>query len=601
MGAQVFAAATLSWPAPMSAAERQLLHGHVPELAVRLRPIGRVAASKRLDLVLGLPLRNQEALATLLQQIYDPASANFRHYLSAPQFAEMFGPTEQEYQSLIDYARSNGFSVAGTHPNRTLLEVNASVGDIESAFHVTMRVYQHPTEARTFYAPDREPSLDFAIPVLHISGLDNHAPPQSNFRVERRDKRGKGTPNIGSGPAGEYMGPDFRAAYAPGVTLDGSGQTVGLLQFDGYFASDITAYEALNGLPNVPLQNILLNGFDGTPSADTTEISLDIEVVIAMAPGISKVYVYEGTSLDTMLNRMATDNLSRQLSTSWSQGGGYDGSAEQVFRQFAAQGQSFSSASGDSGARAGPASAPEDSTNITVVGGTVLTTSGPGGSWVSESAWNGGGGGVSATFAIPWWQKGLDISHNQGSATMRNVPDVALTASGVYFIANNGTNAGSVGGTSVASPLWAGFMALVNQQAALIGKPPVGFINPALYSIGGSAFHDITTGNNTNSASPSAFSAVPGYDLCTGWGTPNGSNLINALVNFGVDVWVQLGNSDPGDGTYDHPYNTLARGVNGVQPGRTIGIRAPGFSSETMPISKPMTIRAVGGSVTIGH
>ena len=305
--------------------------------------------------------------------------------------------------------------------------------------------------------------------------------------------------------------------------------------------------------------------------------------------------------MDTILNRMATDNLSRQLSTSWFQDGAYDASAEQIFLQFAAQGQSFSSASGDSGARVGPVSAPSDSTNITVVGGTDLTTTGPGGSWVSESAWNGSGGGVSVTYAIPWWQKGVDVSGNQGSASMRNVPDVALTGSGVYVIANNGTNAGPIGGTSVASPLWAGFMALVNQQAAAVGKPPVGFVNPAIYAIGGSPFHDIATGNNTNSASPNAFFAVPGYDLCTGWGTPNGSNLINALVNFDGGVWVQFGNSDPGDGTYTSPYNTLVRGVSGVQASGTITIKGPGFSSETMPITKPMTIRAVGGPATIGQ
>ena len=126
------------------------------------------------------------------------------------------------------------------------------------------------------------------------------------------------------------------------------------------------------------------------------------------------------------------------------------------------------------------------------------------------------------------------MSLNQGSVTMRNLPDVAAVAENVFAIYNNGVSQ-VLGGTSCSSPLWAAFMAMVNQQAASFGQPPVGFINPAIYRLGLSAgyttnFHDITTGNNTNAASPSRFFATPGYDLCTGWGSPFGQNLINALA-----------------------------------------------------------------------
>src|SRR5208282_329712 len=125
---------------------------------------------------------------------------------------------------------------------------------------------------------------------------------------------------------------------------------------------------------------------------------------------------------------------------------------------------------------------------------------------------------------------------NQGSTTMRNIPDVALTADNIYVLANNGQPDTGVGGTSCAAPLWASFTALANQQAAALGKPPVGFLNPAIYAIGNSPnyaadFHDITNGNNFSAGSPTKYSAVPGYDLCTGWGTPAGQNLINALVS----------------------------------------------------------------------
>ena len=155
------------------AAGRQFLHGHIPEAVSHLQPTGRFPGTNRLNLAIGLPLRNQAALDKLLQQIYDPASPNFRQYLTPEQFAERFGPTEQDYQAVIDFAKANGLTVTGTHPNRVMLDVSGTVADIERVFHVTMRTYRHPTENRTFFAPDAEPSVDLAVPILHISGLDD--------------------------------------------------------------------------------------------------------------------------------------------------------------------------------------------------------------------------------------------------------------------------------------------------------------------------------------------------------------------------------------------------------------------------------------------
>jgi subtilase family serine protease len=129
----------------------------------------------------------------------------------------MFGPTEQDYQALTDFATAHGLTVTGRHPNRVLLDVQGAVADVERDLHVTMRVYQHPTEARTFYAPDVEPSLDVAVPVLHISGLSNYVVPHPKHRTGR--PIGKAKPKAGSGPSGDYWGSDFRAAYIPGVTL----------------------------------------------------------------------------------------------------------------------------------------------------------------------------------------------------------------------------------------------------------------------------------------------------------------------------------------------------------------------------------------------
>ena len=159
----------------------------------------------------------------------------------------------------------------------------------------------------------------------------------------------------------------------------------------------------------------------------------------------------------------------------------------------------------------------------------------------------GSGGGISTYYSIPVWQEGIRMTASGGSATYRNVPDVALTADNVYVTCDNGDGV-SVGGTSCAAPMWAGFIALANQQAAAYHHPPVGFINPAVYAIGKgpsyeACFHNITTGDNTWSVSPNRFYAVSGYDLCTGWGTPNGQALINALAPLSLEPLVEAAGS----------------------------------------------------------
>jgi len=534
---------------PGMAAERQVLHGHVPSALARfnLQPAGRLPVTKNLQLAVGLPLRNQQALDDLLRQIYDPASPNYRHYLTPEQIAEQFGPSEQDYQSFIAFAEKNGLTVTGTYPNRTLLDISGSVASIQRVFHVTMRVYQHPREARTFYAPDVEPSLDLAVPVLHISGLDNFVLPRPmNLHVIPLEQLTRTVPASGSGPSGLYMGNDFRAAYAPGVSLDGAGQVVGLLELDGYYPNDITAYENQAGLPNVPLTNVLVDSFSGAAGGNNIEVALDIEVAIAMATNVSKVIVYEGPNPSgtiDILARMASDNLAKQISSSWLIGD--DPNADVQYKIFATQGQSFFQASGDNGAFYSGIVQWADDTNITLVGGTTLTMTGSGGAWSSESAWNwyitdppntdSTGGGINFnSIPIPIWQQGINMTTNNGSTTLRNIPDVALTADNILVRADNGASY-YVGGTSAAAPLWAGYTALINQQALAAGRSTVGFINPAVYAIGKSTnftadFHDIATGNNTNASSPNNYFAVPGYDLCTGWGTPVGQSLITALA-----------------------------------------------------------------------
>ena len=519
--------------------ERQL-----PEVAMQLAPVGQLPNTTRLNLAIGLPLRNPEELSSLLRQIYDPASPNYHHYLTPDEFTHRFGPAEADYQAVIAFAQTNGLQVTGRHPNRMLLDVSGPVPDIERSLHVKMQMYQHPKEGRTFFAPNTEPALNLGTRILSISGLNDYSRPHSRTSMFPLLEKQNAIPLLGSGPSGYYIGKDFRAAYIPGTTLNGTGQTVGLLELDGYSAGDISYYQSHTGLPGVTLSNVLLDGFNGKPTGNggEGEVTLDIEMAISMATNLSQVIVYEAGpsgNWHDILNRMATDNLAKQISCSWGDDGGLDAVADQIWQQMAAQGQSFFTASGDDDAYVGRVYFPNETPNITQVGGTVLTTSGPVGTWSSERVWdvgnNGSGGGISTSYSIPSWQSPVSMASNQGSTTKRNSPDVAMVASGIY-IRVNGLDY-SVDGTSCAAPLWAGFAALVNQQVAAAGRPPIGFVNPAIYSIGlganySSAFHDIITGNNESSTSLTKFVAVKGYDLCTGWGTPNGKSLINALANY---------------------------------------------------------------------
>jgi subtilase family serine protease len=200
------------------------------------------SSTDQVSLALGLPVRNRPGLEQLIRDLYDPASPLFHHYLSAEVFAQRFGPTEEQYQALVQFARSNDLSVIGTHPNRLILDVKGPVGQIEKAFGVNLRWYNHPSEARAFYAPDVEPTVPEALPLLHISGLNNFIIPRPAGLARLTAPPANAMPQTGSAPQGAFAGRDFRGAYARNVALTGAGQMVGLVEFDGFYSADITAY-----------------------------------------------------------------------------------------------------------------------------------------------------------------------------------------------------------------------------------------------------------------------------------------------------------------------------------------------------------------------
>ena len=540
--------------------------------------VAPLAAEKVLRFGLTVPLRNVTELKTLLQQQADPGSPQYGKFLSRAEFVERFGPTEADYEQVQSYARAQGFTVTRTFANRMLVNVSGSARQVNSAFAVKMQTSKTSTDGRSYYAPDVEPTVAGAVPLLSVVGLSTRDLPQprldtskvkaisgaSGGGVGARSYAAVQAFTTGSGPDGQFLGSDMRAAYAPGVAAAGEGQSVGLVELGPYNLSDVYSYFNLVGQPlNVPIYNVYLD-VDGVCGAgcDDGEEVIDVEQAISMAPKMSGLLIYtaygSGSDALTAFSQAASDNVAKQLSLSFGFGGtpstqpGY----EQVFMELAAQGQNVFVASGDSGASVGDVGYPGNSPNIVDVGGTDLVTATPGGPWQSESAWVGSGGGWSTQSPIPAYQKPVINAANQGSPLYRNIPDVAMEANtDNIFCANGGCYEG-IGGTSLAAPRWAGFLALANQQS---NGFPIGFLNPIVYGIGQSStyttdFHDITTGNDFNASSPDMFSAVPGYDLTTGWGTPNGQSMLSTLApaslatqpNFSLTTSTSTLNLKPG-------------------------------------------------------
>jgi subtilase family serine protease len=510
---------------------------HVPEAVVSgVAPlVGHVSSSQRFSLAISLPLRNQAELDSLLEQLYDPHSPIYHKYLSVKEFTQRFGPTADDYAKVQQYSQAQGLEIIDTPANRMVLDVEAPAATIESALHVRLNLYQHPTENRLFYAPDREPTVDLDVPLLHIDGLDDFSPPQPKNTLPSEPSNAHSSAT-GSGPGGSFLGSDLRAAYYGSGSLNGAGQIVGIFSLKGFEISDIDLYfNNINQPLNVPVVGISVNGASLTcppSSCNDGEQSLDIEQAISMAPGLSQLSFYVGKSNVSVFNQMAADNTAKTISCSWGWKDN-ESSLDPIFQQMAAQGQTVFVATGDMGSST-PASVvwPADDPYVTAVGGTVLITNGGGGTWHSETGWSKSAGMPSPNgVPIPSWQQtpGVITSSNGGSTTLRNIPDVASEANGSQYICAQGKCTEHGGGTSYAAPLWASLAAMANQQAAANGEANVGFLNPALYAIGvgtsfTSDFHDITKGSNGK------YSAVVGYDLVTGWGSPQGANLINALA-----------------------------------------------------------------------
>lgn len=566
-------------------ADRVVLKGNIhPVVGVRVDR-GGVEPWMSLDfmrLVLKPSAQQTARLAEFLEQQRDPSSPEYQHWLTPEEFGDRFGLSESEIGRIVSWLQSEGFTVERVARARNWIAFSGTAATVSLAFN--SEIHRYSLDGEMHFANATEPSLpaELADLVESVQGLDD-------FRLKppKLRKRPEYTTSTGT----HYLAPDdismiydIAPLYQAGI--NGAGQKLVIVGQTDIKLSDIQSFRNQFGLPaNVP-QTVLYGKDPGVSSGDQLEANLDLEWSGAIARNATIVYVYSQNVFES-LQYAIDENLGTVISMSY--GGceaGNTASSRAIVQQANAQGITWMNAAGDSGAAGcdaqGESSAtqgpsvtfPSDIPEVTGVGGTEFvegtatvwgsnsSTLGSATGYIAEKAWNdtplgqgieAGGGGASALFSKPWWQAGPGVP-NDGS---RDVPDVALAASadhdGYLMYAQGGFYI--VGGTSVASPCFAGLVTLLNQYLVSKGvqaKPGLGNINPNLYSLAQSSpavFHDITAGDNivpckTGSSGCKSgsfgYKAGTGYDLATGLGSVDAYNLVTKWSSAAAGVGTTL-------------------------------------------------------------
>ena len=507
--------------------------------------IGPLPANVPLVITLALRIQDAEGLGALLAQIDNPHSPLYHHYLSPEQFRRRFVPSAHALAEIAAQLHVAGLQIDASASTSSLLAARGPTSAVEALFGVRLYWYRDANGVE-YYAPDSEPHIPAALSseVSGVLGLDS----RSRLQTRRLDESaGSDNPAVGGlEPADLAHAYNFASLHASGVL--GTHETIALAEIDTFNNADIIHYDSTFGLDAPPVQVVSV---DGGAAGNDPETTLDIETVQAVAPA-AHIIAYEGgqdlSQLAQTFSRMVTDHRAEIISISLGvcepslsdpDGRSFINAIDQSFQQATAEGISVLAASGDSGAYGCQNSSlcvglPASDPYVTAVGGTTLylnadRTYGNEAGWEGPLEGAGTGGGLSWIYRRPSWQTGPGVSNSQNNG-MREVPDVAADAdplTGYLIYVSGGWQV--MGGTSAASPLWAGLIALADQEAASQGKPPLGFLNPELYRLGGgtaaaSPFHDVTNGGNLY------YSAASGWDYATGWGSPDAARLIPALT-----------------------------------------------------------------------
>ena len=517
----------------MSSADRVTIPGSHRELDPKHPRVGDADHDRQIDVT--VYLRPSSALDWVDQEAAQPPGN--RRTMSRDQLAADYGASHEDISAVQSFAREHGLKVTAVNEERRAVKLRGTVAALANAFDARdLALYQMPdgiayrSRSGALTVPG-----ELADVITGVFGIDER--PQAKPHLRR----------IGAQAAARaYTPKEVAAAYNFPTAVNGAGETVAIIELGGGFTQqDLDTY--FNGLGITPPAVTAVDVDNGANSPGTDpnadgEVMLDIEVVGAVAPGAHIVVYFADNTDQGFIDAVSTaahdsTNKPSVISISW--GGPEDswtGQArtqmEQAFIEAAALGVTVTAASGDNGSTDGvgdgkqhvdfPASAP----HALACGGTSLQVENS--QIASETVWNdgasggAGGGGISIEFPLPSYQSSAHVPNNVDSGQLgRGVPDVAGDADPAtgYTILVDGQQE-TIGGTSAVAPLWAGLIALINQS---LGNS-AGFLQPQLYAgTAAAGFRDITEGNNGD------YQAAPGWDPCTGLGSPDGAHLLQAL------------------------------------------------------------------------
>jgi kumamolisin len=524
---------------PLAGSERAPLRG--------AREIGAANPNEKVNVTIRLRSRAGKKPAVTSDTFRQ--SPTERRVLSRDEYEKSHGADPSSIAQVEAFARDNGLTVVEKSAARRTVILSGTVAAVSKAFGVELKQYEHPTAGkyRGRTGPVHIPE-NLRDHVEAVMGLDNRPQAMPHFR--RRRARAGAKPHAAPGD-GSFTPPQVASLYSFPTNVDGTGECIAIIELGGGFnTNDLTNYFNQLNLPKSPNVTAVSvgNGQNqptGDPNGPDGEVMLDIEVAGSVAPGANIVVYFADNTDAGFLNAVTTavhdtTNNPSVVSISW-------GSAEsewtsqamtqmdEAFQAAAAMGVSICVASGDNGSTDGEQDGlnhvdfPCSSPYALACGGTFLQ--GSGNTITNETVWNelangegAGGGGISDFFALPTYQQnaGVPPSANPGGRIGRGVPDVAGDAdptSGYQTLVDGQPDV--IGGTSAVAPLWAGLIALLNED---LGKP-VGYLNPVLYqTVAPGGFNDITSGNN------GAYSAGPGWDACTGLGSAIGTAIEAALA-----------------------------------------------------------------------
>jgi subtilase family serine protease len=534
-------------------------HGTVTLPLAGSSDLGPVSPGTPLSLILVLHDPTTAQQTADLAALYSPRSPRFGHYLSPQTVAARYGPSPSTVAGVRSALQRLGLSARWTRGYDWMV-VSGEARRMESAFGVHTRWYRSPRGTR-YYASDRGPSVPSALRpyIAEVGPLSNYFEPIPQAAI----------PDGGLSPV-DLLGV-YDMAPLRNLGLDGTGQTVAFLEFDGYTQRSLDTFTAKYNLPAIHPQNK-----NPVPKAFLSETEMDLEVVHEIAPGAKLVVYYLDwsamqkmsaadalTAVLDLQTRMVNENPRAVISQSWGMCENPLGKAQalaykNLYDHADALGETVFTITHDdaaynclAGAPRGTAPSPEylgiplpgDAPGVTAVGGTRVSMSTNGG-WYNETVWVnpaetiGTGGGVSVFYPRPAWQQGPGVQDLQRNPrNMRSVPDVSadgdpVSGAAICITDQHGASTWSLGGgTSQSAPIWAGIGALINQYLKQKDLPTAGFMNPAFYQIAAHpypyrAFHDITLGNNLY------YPATPDYDMASGLGTPDVWNLARDIKEY---------------------------------------------------------------------